>query len=257
MEWLWNLAAYNPYYARMCSAGTQRYFTLTGMVLLLLCLCSLGFFFFFGYSVLSNPTVGVVSALLFTFIQFNFYRMVLLSISWYPHNARHQAIPNRISSLVKISFISCNILILCFCIVSTVFNSRIEAEILQRGITDGVITRFEMLYEWKGIAGFLTFLFWLFFTWPVISRCYVPAYGGIDYDRIKSEDETGRIKMFYKDFLKKYKYTLHQITEGKARDIIYDNMQDPPFDKRLKAKRKPVLGMDDFFEHATSNPPAS
>lgn len=254
-EFLWKLSAFDPNYVSVCTTKTRTVFILTGLVVLLLVLCSIGSFFFVGYVVSNSLIEGVLAAALFSSIQLNFYRMSLLTVTWHSHNTDISQKPHPSGVALKLILMTLNLLFFIFCFELMLFHQKIEAIIAQDStLSNGIITRMNLLTTQIPFIGLLTFLLWVFFSWPLLARFFVASYGSEEYDKLKATDETGRIKNSFDQFLVEYKQTLTETSQGAAEDFIYDLMVDAPFNKKLVGNKFIIVKEEKLFAFLDEEP---
>lgn len=245
-EFFWKYALFDPNYVYQSGSVTKRVFTLTGVVMLILTLCSFVSYTYVGYLLSDNIIESVLVGSIFSFFIFLFYRMALLTFSWYSHKDHTIQKPKFNSLFIKLVFMTLNILFLVYAMEVLIFKNTIEQYIIQENAIDGIITRIKVLTSHLPLCHLLTFFLWVFFIWPLLGRYFVKKYGS-DYDEMKAKHEGGLIRNHFDTFLADYKYTINKVSDGKANGIIYDLMIDPPFNTHFKSKSISTVNEEELF----------
>jgi hypothetical protein len=251
-EFFWKYASFDPNYVYQSSGITKRIFVLTGVVMLTLAICSFAAYTYVGYLLSDNVLEAALVGLIFSFFIVNFYRMALLTFSWFSHKDQAMQKPKFNSLFIKLVFMTLNILFFIYAMEILIFKDTLEQFIIQENFIDGLITRLKVLTSHMPLCHLLTFFLWVFFIWPLLGRYFVKNYGS-DYDEIKAKHECGLIRNHFESFLSDYKHTINKASDGKATGIIYDMMIDPPFDTHLKSKTISTVSEEELFTFLESN----
>jgi hypothetical protein len=251
-EFFWKYASFDPNYVYQSSSTTKRIFVLTGTVMLALTICSFVAYTHLGYLLCDNILGAVLIGLIFSFFILNFYRMALLTFSWFSHKYQSMQKPRFNSLFIKLVFMTLNILFFIYAMEILIFKNTIEQYIIQEKSIDGLITRLKVLTSHIPLCHLLTFLLWVLFIFPLLGRYFVKKYGS-DYDEIKVKHEAGLIRYHFATFLSDYEQTIKEISNGKANGIIYDMMIDPPFDCHFKSKTISTVSEEELFTFLESN----
>ena len=251
-DFFWKFSSFDPKYVSLSSSITKRVFTLTGIVLFILACCSFSAYAYVGYLLSDSIIEAAVVGLIFSFFILNFYRMALLTFSWFSHKDQTFQKPKFNSLCIKLVFMTLNILFFIYALELIIFKDTLEQIIAQENAVDGIITRIKIITSHIPLSHLLTFLLWVFFIWPLLGRYFVKKYGS-DYDEIKAKDESGIIKSNFNTFLADYKYTIKKVSDGKADGIIYDMMIDPPFNTHFKSKPVTTVSEEELFSFLEGN----
>jgi hypothetical protein len=247
-EFFWKFSSFDPKYVSLSNSLTKRVFTLTGVVLFTLVCCSFVSYTYVGFLLSDNIFEAVLVGGIFAFFLLNFYRMALLTFSWFSHKDQKQQNPKFNSLFIKLVFMTMNILFFVYTLELIIFKDTLQEYIIQENAVDGIVTRIKLMTSHIPLSHVLTFLFLVFFLWPLLGRYFVKKYGS-DYDELKAKDEAGIIKNHFATFLADYKYTINDLSEGKADGIIFDMMIDPPFNTHFKTKSISTVSEEELFSY--------
>lgn len=190
--------------------------------------------------------------MIFSFFLLNFYRMSLLTFSWYSNKSEEIKKPNFNSLFIKLAFMTLNILFFVFGLQLLLFHSALSDIIIQGGMEDGIIYRMKLLTSHYPLSYVLIFLFLGIFMSPLLMRYFMQTCGS-DYDEIKAKNEKLLIRAQFDIFLSNYKYLIDKASNSTATDIIYDKMTDPPFDTSLKSNTLIVVSENELFNMLDKN----
>jgi hypothetical protein len=247
-DFLFKLASFDPTYAANTDRKTKLYLASCGVVLLLLTVSSFASYTFVGYMLTGNFAEAVVVGFIFSFFLFIFYRLALLNSNRIDHATLSIKKINYVSTTVKLTFMSLNLLFFVYAFEIMLFNETLAEYIIQNQAKDGIINRINLLNKQVRGAGLITFLLWLFFIFPIVVRYLLKAWS-IQYDEAKTKFEASKIRNSFSAFQLDYESIIKRHTANKASDIIYKKMIDPPFNCKLQGNSLPVGNEEDLFSY--------
>lgn len=251
-EFFWKYASFDPYYLQQSSPKTRKFFFLTGLVLFVLTICSFVSYAYVGYVLYKSIIESIVIGAIFSYLLFNFYRVSLLTFSWQNHK-KERIVKSKILSIsIKLFFMTLNIFFFLCAFEMFLYRDMLSDYISNSHATDGIFTRLEFLFNKIPSIPPITFCLSIVFTWPLFLRFFSKSFGN-DYDLVKANHEAEIIKNQFDSFLIDYRKTIHEISGGKANEIVYDCMIDPPFDVRIGPKKYTTVEDGELFRFLENN----
>lgn len=248
VEFFWKFASFDPYFVNQSNENEKKIFLFMGIVLFLLAILSFISYTYVGYLLLNNIAGSIFIGLIFPFFLINFYRLTLITFSWYKFSDAKIQKPKYLTAIIKILFMSLNILFFIYAFEILLFKDKMNDLIVSKNYVDGIITRIKILYTHFPISQVFSVILWLLFIWPLVVRNFVEKYG-CNYDELKLKVEEKQIRKQFNIFLNKYKNKIRVISKNNfEEDTIFDLMIDPPFDIHFSYKLIKIESDEKLFD---------
>jgi len=247
-DFLIRIASFDPIYFSTGNSLASRFAALCGIVQLLLTACAFASYTYVGIMLTENEVEAVMIGAIFSFFLFLFYRLSLLTANRYDYCSETIKKVNVLSTIIKLTFMSLNILFFIYAFEMLLFKDALDDMLQQSQAPDGIIARIRILTGKMPGANFTTFVLYVIFTGPIIGR-YLFARLSHEYDFIKTKHEEKLIQSDYHQFLNHYRHWIAFHSQGKAADIIYEQMKNPPFDTSLQQQSIATVVEEELFSY--------
>jgi hypothetical protein len=247
-DYLSRVASFDPKYINENNHTVSLFAAICGALQLILTACAFASYTYVGYLLTNNEVEAIMIGAIFSFFIFLFYRLSLLISSRYEYCSDTMKKVNILSTVIKLLFMSLNILFFIYAFEMLLLKDTLDELMLQYQAPDGIISRMRILSDKLKWANFLTILFYIIFMSPIIGRYLISSLSAA-YDYNKTKHEQKFIKDNYNNFIEVYTHWIQTHSQGKAAEIIYHQMKNPPFDMSLEKKPIATVVEDELFTY--------
>jgi hypothetical protein len=247
-DFLMRVASFDPLYFSTSNSLASRYAALCGLVQVLLTVCAFCSYAYVGYLLTNNEVEAAIVGAIFSFFLFIFYRLSLLTSNRYDYCTDTIKKVNVIATFIKLTFMSLNILFFIYAFEMLLCKDALDDMLQQSQAPDGIISRIKILIGKMPGANLMTFVLYIIFMGPIIGR-YLFARLSHAYDFTKTKHEEKMIQSAYDSFLHNYTNLIRFHSQGKAADIIYQRMKNPPFDTTLQKQSVATVAEEELYAY--------